>query len=71
MQKEIFNLSGRLIRSKNLWQRRISLVLLEVFTKDKTLQAEIKRRIAILENDEEYYVKKAVQWIKGNFEKGK
>ena len=24
MQKEIFNLSGRLIRSKNLWQRRIS-----------------------------------------------
>jgi len=71
MQKEIFNLSGRLIRSKNLWQRRISLVLLEVFTKDKTLQAEIKRRITTLESDEEYYVQKAVQWIKRNFEKDK
>jgi len=69
MQKEIFNLSGRLIRSKNLWQRRLSLVLLEVFTKDKTLHPEIMKRIMFLKEDEEYYVQKAVQWIKRNFEK--
>jgi 3-methyladenine DNA glycosylase AlkD len=71
MQQEIFELSTKLLKSKNLWQRRLSLVILEVFTKDKALQPEIKRRIAALENDEEYYVQKAVLWIKRNFEKGR
>jgi 3-methyladenine DNA glycosylase AlkD len=71
MQKEIFALSAKLIRSKNLWERRLSLVILEVFTKDKTLQPEILKRIKVLENDEEYYVRKAVVWIKRNFEKGR
>src|SRR5688500_7436132 len=33
-QKEIFALSSRLLRSGNLWQRRLSLVIIEVFTKD-------------------------------------
>lgn len=71
IQKEIFDLSANLIKSKNLWERRLSLVILEVFTKDKLLQPEIIKRVKMLENDEEYYVKKAVVWIKRNFEKGK
>ena len=71
IQKEIFSLSAKLIRSKSLWERRLSLVIIEVFTKDKSLQPEIMKRVKMLENDEEYYVRKAVVWIKRNFEKGK
>jgi 3-methyladenine DNA glycosylase AlkD len=70
-QKEIFDLSHKLIRSKNLWERRLSLVIIEVYTKDRALQPEIKRRVKMLENDKEYYVKKAVEWIKRNLLKGK
>jgi len=71
MQNEIFDLSARLIRSDNTWQRRLSLVLLEVFTKDKNLHTEIKKRVKMLEKDEEYYVIKAIVWINRNIEKGR
>jgi 3-methyladenine DNA glycosylase AlkD len=71
IQKEIFDLSAKLVKSKNLWERRLSLVIIEVFTKDKSLHPEIMKRVNMLENDEEYYVKKAVVWIKRNFEKGR
>jgi len=71
IQKETFDLSAKLLKSKNLWERRLSLVLIEVYTKDKTLQPEIMKRVKALENDQEYYVKKAVDWIKRNFKKGK
>ena len=68
---EIFGMSAKLIKSKNLWKRRLSLVIIEVFTKDKSLHPEIMKRVKTLENDEEYYVKKAVDWIKRNLKKGK
>lgn len=71
IQKEIFSLSAKWVNSKNSWERRLSLVLIEVFTKDKALQPEIMKRVKTLENDEEYYVKKAVEWIKRNLKKGK
>lgn len=71
IQKDIFDLSAKLITSKNLWERRLSLVIIEVYTKDRSLQPEIMKRVKTLENDEEYYVKKAVDWIKRNFKKGK
>jgi len=71
IQKEIFDLSAKLVKSRNLWERRLSLVIIEVFTKDKLLHPEIIKRVKMLENDEEYYVKKAVIWIKRNFEKGR
>lgn len=71
IQKEIFDLSAKLVKSKNLWEKRLSLVIIEVFTKDRSLHPEIMKRVKMLENDEEYYVKKAVEWIKRNFEKGR
>ena len=71
IQGEIFDLSAKLIKSKSLWERRLSLVIIEVFTRDKSLHPEIMKRVQILENDDEYYVKKAVVWIKRNFEKGR
>ena len=71
IQNEIFDLSGKLSKSKNLWERRLSLVIIEVFTKDKSLHPEIMKRVKALEGDEEYYVRKAVVWMKKNFMKGK
>jgi 3-methyladenine DNA glycosylase AlkD len=71
IQDEIFDLSSKLIKSKNLWERRLSLVIIEIFTKDRALHPEIMKRVKALENDEEYYVIKAVEWIKRNFKKGK
>ncbi len=71
MQKEIFELSEKLLKSKNFWERRLSLVLIEVFTKEKTLRPEIMKRVKSLEKDEAYYVRKAVEWIKKNFTKGR
>jgi 3-methyladenine DNA glycosylase AlkD len=63
-QKEIFRLSKKLIKSTNLWERRFAVVLLINFKKEKSLKNEIMSIIKGVENDKEYYVKKAVEWIK-------
>lgn len=70
-QKEIFALAWKYNSSKDFWQRRLSLVLVEWYTRKKELHPEIMRLIKNPENDEEYYVKKAVMWIKKNLDKGK
>jgi 3-methyladenine DNA glycosylase AlkD len=63
-QKEILEMSKRLVRSKNLWKRRFAIVLLINFAKDRKLKKEIADIIKSVETDKEYYVKKAVEWIK-------
>ena len=70
-QKEIFALAGKYNNSPDPWQRRLSLVLVEWYTRIKEFHPEIKRLVKNLENDEEYYVKKAIVWIKKNLAKGK
>jgi len=69
--KEIFALAKKYNRSSNLWERRLSLVLGEWYTRDKAFHTEIKKLIEPLKDDKEYYVKKAVVWINKNFAKGK
>ncbi len=69
--KEIFALAVKLNVSENLWQRRLSLVMVEWYTRDGQFHPAILKLIAPLENDKEYFVKKAVVWIKRNFEKGR
>jgi 3-methyladenine DNA glycosylase AlkD len=70
-QKEVFALAKQYNRSGDFWQRRLSLVLVEWYTRVKELHPEIKQLVKALENDKEYYVKKAIVWISKNFEKGK
>lgn len=70
-QKEIFALAKKYNSSKDFWQRRLSLVLVEWHTRIPELRPEINKLVRALENDDEYYVKKAIIWIKKNFEKGK
>jgi len=68
-QKEIFEISKELIKSRNLWQRRFALVLLVNFVKDKSPKREIRKIIKKVEDDEEYYVKKAIVWLKKELKK--
>jgi 3-methyladenine DNA glycosylase AlkD len=70
-QEQIFALAKKYNHSKNFWERRLSLVLVEWYTRDANCHTAIKQLVAALKNDEEYYVKKAVAWINKNFAKGK
>jgi len=67
----IFQLAEVYNKSKDPWQRRLSLVMVEWYTRDPAYHTRIKRLINALKSDEEYYVKKAIQWIDRNFKKGK
>lgn len=70
-QKEIFELAKKYNQSADFWQRRLSLVLVEWYTRFEELHPEIKKLVKALEDDKEYYIKKAIVWINKNFEKGK
>ncbi len=70
-QQQIFDLAKKLNHSKDPWQRRLSLVMIEWYTRYSESHKKIKELVEHLENDKEYYVKKAVVWIKRNFKKGK
>lgn len=70
-QKEIFALAKKFNSSSNFWERRLSLVLVEYYTRHKNLHDEIIKLVKSLEKDEEYYVKKAITWINKNMHKGK
>ena len=69
--EEIFKLAEQYNHSKDPWQRRLSLVMVEWYTRDPKFHPRIKRLVKSLENDDEYYVKKAIQWINRNLKKGK
>ncbi|MBK5271780.1 MAG: DNA alkylation repair protein [Bacteroidia bacterium] len=64
-------MAGQFNQSKNPWQRRLSLVMVEWYTRKGECQSAIKKLVKNLEDDKEYYVKKAVVWINKNFRKGK
>ena len=63
-KEEIFKLSETLIKSKNPWQRRFALVLLTNLAKEKDNRQRILEILKQVEKDKNYYVKKAVLWVK-------
>lgn len=62
-QADLLAWSEQLVKSKNPWERRLALVLLTHFVKDKDLRVQTEETLARLSGDKEYYVKKAVQWL--------
>jgi len=70
-QKEIFSLASAYNRSGDFWQRRLSLVLVEWYTRISALHPKILKLVRNLEKDEEYYVRKAIVWIRKNLAKDK
>ncbi len=63
-QKDILEFSRRLVKSENLWKRRFGIVLLINFKKEKSLRKQIEEIINSVSDDKEYYVKKALDWLK-------
>lgn len=70
-KEKIFEIAKKFNQSKDPWQRRLSLVMVEWYTRKTKDHTEIRKLIANLKDDKEYYVQKAVKWIERNFEKGK
>jgi len=66
---ELFSWSNKLARSKNPWERRLSLVVLMHYVKDKPSRVQIEQTVAHLSGDKEYYVKKAVAWLRRDLQK--
>jgi 3-methyladenine DNA glycosylase AlkD len=59
----IFRLSKALVESNNAWERRLAIVLLTHFTKDRSRRQAIEVIVDRVRKDKEHYVKKAVEWI--------
>lgn len=70
-RKEIFETAESLAHSKNMWQRRLALVMIEWYTRHNENHEDIRKIVSSLEKDKEYYVQKAIQWIKRNLDKNK
>ena len=68
-QQQIFVLASQLNSSKNFWQRRLSLVLVEVYARNRDLHFQIQSLIEPLKKDKEYYVKKAIVWLEKSMAK--
>ena len=68
-QIELFAWSNKLVKSRNLWERRLGLVLLTHFVKDRNSRTQIEKTLARLSGDKEHYVKKAVEWLQRDFRK--
>ena len=68
-QEELLAWSNKLVKSKNPWERRLALVLLTHFVKDRDARPQINETLARLGSDKEYYVKKAVQWLQRDLKK--
>ncbi len=68
-ENEIWQLSDELITSKNPWQRRLALVLVEYYTRFPKMHSRIKKQIEKIKGDKEYYVIKAVKWLERNMNK--
>lgn len=68
-EKEIFQLSEDLIHSSYLWKKRLSLVVIEYYTRFPEMHKKINAQIDILRGDKEYYVKKAISWLERNMKK--
>lgn len=68
-QIELFAWSNKLVKSTNLWERRLGLVLLPHFVKDRNSRTQIEKTLARLSGDKEHYVKKAVAWLQKDLRK--
>jgi 3-methyladenine DNA glycosylase AlkD len=68
-QIELFAWSNKLVKSKSLWERRLGLVLLTHFVKDRNSRTLIEETLDRLRGDKEHYVKKAVEWLQKDLQK--
>jgi 3-methyladenine DNA glycosylase AlkD len=70
MQSELLELSGRLVKLPNFWERRFAAVLLTNYAKPIELRKRVLGILRHAEDDREHYVRKAVEWLRRDLEKG-
>ena len=61
--KEIWNLARTFLTSEKMWIRRMGIVTLIHFAKIPDRKPEVRALIQPLQDDKEYYIKKAITWI--------
>lgn len=66
---ELFAWSKKLAASKNPWERRLALVVLTHYIKDRPSRIQIEQTVSRLSGDKEYYVRKAVAWLGRDLQK--
>jgi len=67
--QEIFNLSKKLIYSRNFWQRRFGIVLLLELYRQGFDKKKVENLLKIVEGDKEKYIRKVVVWLKNELKK--
>ncbi len=67
--KEVFGLAHELSVAEDFWKRRLSLVLVEDFAKQKAFHPAINKLIDKQRGDKTYYIKKAVVWLDASVKK--
>lgn len=68
-QLEILGLSAGWLSSANVWERRMSLVLLVYSCRFPEYQPEIRRRVEALSSDKAHYIRRAVTWLRRELDK--
>ena len=68
-RSEVFSLANGFVQSSNPWERRLAVVLLTNFVKDKDLRGEIRKILNRVRGDKEHYVKKAFEWLNRDLQK--
>ena len=63
-KEKILALADKFLRSKTPWQRRFGLVLFINFRKDAEIKPKVAQILKQFENESNYYVKKAIDWVK-------
>ncbi|HUR12067.1 MAG TPA: DNA alkylation repair protein [Flavitalea sp.] len=69
--QEIFDLANTLGKSSDPWKIRLSLVLVEWYTREPSQHKAIHYLLRNAEKQDHYYVKKAIDWLKRNLQKKK
>lgn len=70
-ENNIFEAAHELLKSSNMWQRRLGIVLLTHYANVPAKQPAILAMLSPLRTETEHYIKKAVAWIDRNIAKSK
>jgi 3-methyladenine DNA glycosylase AlkD len=62
-EAEIIQLVNRLVRSSEMWQRRLAVVILTHYAKQPARRAVVRELVQPLRTETEHYIKKALAWL--------
>lgn len=60
---KLIEAARQLVKSPTIWQRRLGIVLLTHFAKQRSKREELLKTLKPLRLEKEHYIKKAIAWI--------